>query len=115
MFDIAIDLYKDWNDTVREIFRGSGYPLPDELSGEELGVAYFMQTAETEEEAERLRAANEDRMKTMQRTILEHFDTVILPDICSRTDYKDNRFSFKWVYKNGEHIIEEHSSYRIPL
>ncbi|WP_202903182.1 hypothetical protein [Paenibacillus gorillae] len=115
MLELAIDLYRDWNDTVKEIFRGSGYPLPDGLSDKEIGVAYFMQSAQSEEEAEKLHEANAQRIIGLQQTIQENFEQVILPDIRNRTGYTGNSFSFKWVYNNGEHIIEEHSSYRIPL
>ncbi|MFF2091128.1 hypothetical protein [Paenibacillus sp. NPDC058174] len=115
MLELAIDLYRDWNDTVKEIFRGSGYPLPDGLSDKEIGIAYFMQTAQTEEEAEKLHEANEQRIRGLQQTIQNNFEPIILPDIQSRTGYTGTSFSFKWVYNNGEHIIEEHSAYRIPL
>jgi len=110
-----MDLYRDWNETVKEIFRGSGYPLPDDMDEKTIGVVYFMQTAQKEEEAEQMRAANEERIRGLQTTITEHFEAVILPDIRSRTGYEGEEFSFKWIYQNGEHIIEEHSSYRIPI
>lgn len=114
-YEIEIDLMKDWMDTVREIFRGSGYPLPPELSDREIGVAYFMQTAGSEEEAVRKHEENEARLTGMQATIRDHFESVILPDIRKRTGYEGDSFSFKWVFMQGEHIIEEKSSYRIPL
>lgn len=114
-YDIRMDLLNDWKETVKEIFRGSGYPLPEEMSDREIGIAYFMQTAESEEQAERLHLNNEARLSGMESTIREHFETVILPDIRKRTGYEGSSFSFKWVYMQGEHIVEEHSAYRIPI
>ncbi|MUT67529.1 hypothetical protein [Paenibacillus sp. NEAU-GSW1] len=115
MYEITIDLIRDWNDTVKEIFRGSGYPLPENISDEEIGIAYFMQTAQSEEEAAQLSAENRVRLSSLQQTIADNLESVIAPDIRSRTGYEGTQFSFKWVYNNGEHIVEERSSYRIPL
>lgn len=113
--DIEINLYKDWINTVKEIFQGSGHPLPESISDREAAVAYFSQTAQSEEEAEQQADANEERLASLQQTIIDHFETVIVPDIRSRTNYAGDRFAFKWLYNKGEHIVEEHSSYRIPL
>lgn len=115
MNDLKMNLYMDWISTVKEIFRGSGHPLPEELSDYDVALTYFMQTAATEDEAELQRASNEQRLLDLQAVIADHFESVILPDIRSKTGYTDNRFSFKWIYNKGEHIIEEFSSYRIPL
>lgn len=115
MNDIEIDLYKDWLNTVKEIFRGSGHPLPETISNRDAALAYFMQTAETEEKAEQMLMANEERLISLQQVILDNFQVVILPDIRSKTTYLGDQFAFKWVYNKGEHIIEQHSSYRIPL
>lgn len=115
MYKITMDLFKDWNETVKEIFRGSGLPLRENMTDEEIGITYFMQTAPTEEEAKRMHTSNEERIRGLQQTIMDNFETVILPDIRSRTRYQGNQFSFQWVYNNGEHIVEEYSSYRIPL
>ncbi|MBD2872515.1 hypothetical protein [Paenibacillus arenilitoris] len=115
MTNITIALYRDWIDTVKEVFRGSGRPLPVQISDGDAALAYFLQTAASEDEAGRLRDENEERLARYERIILDNFETVILPDIRSRTGYEGDRFSFKWVYNMGEHIIEEHSSYRIPL
>ncbi|XEC95569.1 hypothetical protein AB6A23_03070 [Paenibacillus tarimensis] len=115
MYDVEINLYGDWIRTVREVFRGSGHPLPDEWSDEEVGLQYYLQTAQNDEEAERQRNENEARLRVLQNTILRNLDQVIAPDIRKRTGYKDTRFRFKWVYMQGEHIVEEYSSYRIPL
>jgi hypothetical protein len=115
MYQITIDLYKDWTNTVKEVFRGTGHPLPEELSDQEVGSAYFRQTAQTDEEALLQQQSNEERLRGLQQTIVDNFEAVILPDIKARTGYQDNIFTFKWVYNNGEHIVEEHSSYRIPL
>jgi len=115
MYDVEINLYGDWVETVREVFRGSGHPLPDDWSDEEVGLQYYLQTIEDEEEAEEQRAANEARIRALQNTILRHLDAVIVPDIRKRTGYAGNRFRFKWVYYQGEHIVEECSSYRIPI
>ncbi|MFX3635080.1 MAG: hypothetical protein ACE3L7_19080 [Candidatus Pristimantibacillus sp.] len=115
MYEITMDLLRDWNETVKEVFRGSGVPLRDDMSDEEIGISYFMQTASTEEEALRMHKSNEERIRGLQQTITGNFEAVILPDIRSRTRYEGNQFSFQWVYNNGEHIVEEYSSYRIPL
>ncbi|MCM3628850.1 hypothetical protein M3194_16015 [Paenibacillus glycanilyticus] len=115
MHDITIDLYRNWIDTVKEVFRGSGNPLPGDLSDTEVAIRYFRQTAPSDEEAAAQQQQNEERLRGLQQTIMDNFETVILPDIRNRTRYKGDRFCFQWVYNNGEHIIEEYSSYRIPL
>ncbi|GLX67649.1 hypothetical protein [Paenibacillus glycanilyticus] len=115
MYDITIDLHRNWIDTVKEVFRGSGQPLPEDLSDAEVAVIYYKQTAESEGEAVTQQKLNEDRLHGMQQTILDNFESVILPDIRKRTRYEGNRFCFQWVYNNGEHITEEYSSYRIPV
>jgi hypothetical protein len=115
MANVTIDLYADWLNTVKEVFRGSGFPLPDDLSEQEIGLAYYIQTAVSENDAETLRAANEKRLRDIERTIQDNLETIIVPDIRKRTGYSENRFKFKWVYAGGEHIVEECSSYRIPL
>jgi len=115
MYDVEINLYGDWIRTVREVFRGSGHPLPEEWPDEEVGLQYYLQTAKDAEEAELRRAENEARLRGMQNTLLRNLDETIVPDIRKRTGYQGNTFRFKWVYYQGEHIIEECSSYRIPL
>ncbi|MGG1313295.1 MULTISPECIES: hypothetical protein [Cohnella] len=115
MVNVTIDLYQDWLRTVREVFRGSGAPLPNEMTDEEVGRAYYLQTSESEEQAEERRAANERRFSEMQRILLENLETVIVPDIRKRTGYEGERFHFRWVYMQGENIIEEFSEYWIPL
>jgi hypothetical protein len=115
MYDITIDLYKNWIDTVKEVFRGSGHPLPGDLSDTEVAIQYFRQTAQSDEEAAEQQKLNEERLRSMQQTILDHFESVVLPDIRTRTRYRGDRFCFQWVFNNGEHIVEEYSSYRIPL
>ncbi|WP_028611352.1 hypothetical protein [Paenibacillus harenae] len=115
MTNIQIHLYKDWIDTVKEIFRGSGHPLPEDIDDSDAALAYFMLTAASEDEALKQRTANEERLMQLQRTILVNLDSVIWPDIRCKTGYAGDRLSFKWVYHKGEHIIEEQSSYRIPL
>ncbi|WP_424768994.1 hypothetical protein [Paenibacillus sp. sgz302251] len=115
MTNIQINLYKDWIDTVKEVFRGSGHPLPESISDSEAALAYFLQTTAAEGEAKQQRDANEARLAELQAIILTNFETIILHDIRSRTSYLGDQFSFKWVFQGGEHIIEEYSSYRIPL
>lgn len=115
MYDVEINLYGDWIRTVREVFQGSGHPLPEEWSDEEVGLQYYLQTAKDAEEAEMRRAGNEARLLGMQNTLLRNLNETIVPDIRERTGYQGDRFRFKWVYYQGEHIIEECSSYRIPL
>ena len=56
---ITIHLYEDWLETVKEIFRGSGHPLPQDLSPDQVALAYFLQTATSQEEALQQREANE--------------------------------------------------------
>ncbi|WP_336788205.1 hypothetical protein [Paenibacillus sp. MMO-177] len=115
MYDITIDLYKNWIDTVKEVFRGSGHPIPGNVSDTEVAILYFRQTAQSDEEAAAQQQVNEERLRGMQQTIMDNFESVVLPDIRNRTRYEGNRFCFQWVYNNGEHIIEEYSSYRIPV
>lgn len=112
---MKIDLYTDWLDTVKEIFRGSGYPLPEEMDDRDVAMSYFLQTAQSEADAALQLEANQERLATVQKLIGDHFETVILPDIRSRTAYTGDRFVFKWVYNQGEHVVEQHSMYRIPL
>ncbi|ACS99949.1 hypothetical protein [Paenibacillus sp. JDR-2] len=115
MYDITIDLYRNWIDTVKEVFRGSGNPIPGNASDSEVAILYFRQTVQSDEEAAAQQHANEERLQGMQQAIMNNFESVILPDIRKRTRYEGNRFCFQWVYNNGEHIIEEYSSYRIPV
>ncbi|UVI30092.1 hypothetical protein [Paenibacillus spongiae] len=114
MFEVTINLYQDWIDTVKEVFRGSGHPLPDDMDEEDIAVAYFMQTMD-EDAAVKQSAANKQRFDELEQTINHNLETLIIPDIRTRTNYQDNQFRFKWVYQQGEHIIEELSQYRIPL
>ncbi|QHW31355.1 hypothetical protein GZH47_11200 [Paenibacillus rhizovicinus] len=113
--EITMHLYEDWLDTVKEIFKGSGHPLPNDLTPDQVALAYFLQTAPSKEEALRQREANEERLNDIQQKLLDNFEAVVLPDLRSRTGYAGETFAFKWVYNQGEHIIEERSSYRIPL
>lgn len=114
-YHVTIDLYRDWLNTVKEVFRGSGHPLDDSLSDEEVAFAYYRQTASSDEDADRQSSDNEQRLKTIQQTILDRLDDVIAPDIKLRTGYEENRYHFQWVFNQGEHIVENCSSYRIPL
>ncbi|QAY65968.1 hypothetical protein [Paenibacillus protaetiae] len=114
-YTIHMNLQEDWQETVKEVFRGSGYPLDDNMDMNEIGIAYFMLTAETKEQAEQLYESNASRLQQLEQTIREHFESVILPDIRKRTGYEGNEFSFKWAYMDGENIIEERSEYRIPI
>lgn len=115
MNDIQISLYKDWIDTVKFIFKGSGRPLDNNISDKDASLAYFRGTASSEEEAMQQSEANEERLASIERIILDNLENVIIPDIRKRTSYTGDQFIFKWVYNMGEHVIEEHSSYRIPL
>lgn len=114
MYEVTIDLYRDWIETVKEVFRGSGHPLPDEWTNTEIAEEYYRQSW-PEEEVPKLAAANEHRLLGLQRTIESHLDSVIVRDIRTRTGYEGNRFKFRWMYQQGEHIIEEYSKYRIPI
>lgn len=113
--NIEMNLYKDWLDTVRGIFRGSGSPVPPDWSDEEVGKAYYLQTSPSEQAAEERRDANEFRIMQLQQTLLDNMETVVLPDIRDKTGYSGDRLRFRWVYAQGEHIVEEYSQYRIPL
>lgn len=115
MYEIDIHLYEDWLATVRQIFAGSGQPLPAEATDKQVGLAYYIQNAADLEEAERLRAANEERLNQMEQTIRDNLEQVIAPDIHQRTGYDGSRFCFRWVFNQGEHIVEECSQYRISL
>ncbi|MFD0714804.1 hypothetical protein [Paenibacillus sp. GCM10027626] len=114
MIELSMDLYRDWIDTARVVFRGSNNPLPEEWSDQEVAEMYFRQTF-PEEEAVAQAAANEQRIRGLEQTIELNLETVIIPDIRARTGYKGNRFQFRWVYNQGEHLIETHSQYRVPL
>jgi len=114
MHEIQIDLYQDWLRTVRDIFRGSGQPLPDEMPDDEVALQYFLQTAPYEE-ARFQRDVNVERFRFIQQTIQHNMETMIIPDIRARTGYTGHTFSFHWVYSEGEHIVETYSEYRIPL
>lgn len=114
MNDVKIDLYDDWLKTVRDIFRGSGQPLPDDMDEGKVALQYFLQTA-TYEEALQQRKDNAERFRMIQQSILDNLDGIIVPDIRKRTGYEGKRFEFHWVYAQGEHIIEKCSEYRIPL
>ncbi|MGO4545660.1 hypothetical protein AB4Z29_12735 [Paenibacillus sp. 2TAB23] len=113
--EIEVNLYNDWIETVKEIFRGSPHALPENIRGLDIAVAYFLQTAQSDEEAEVLAEQNKERFILMEKAIRDNFESVILPDIRSRTGYAGETFAFKWVYNQGEHIVEVHSEYRIPL
>lgn len=114
MNQIHIDLYQDWLKTVRDIFRGSGRPLPDDMADEEVALQYFLENAPYEE-ARMQRDVNIERFRYIQETICNHLDAMIIPDIRSRTGYTGERFAFHWVYADGEHIVETYSEYRIAL
>ncbi|RXZ84838.1 hypothetical protein EBB07_02145 [Paenibacillaceae bacterium] len=112
---IKINLYQDWLDTVKHVFHGAGAPLPSTLSDKGIGVAYYNQTSSSEEEAEQRRQVNEQRITELQQTLLDNMTEIIIPDIRNKTGYTGDAFHFRWVYAQGEHIIEENSQYRIPL
>ncbi|MNG15818.1 hypothetical protein D3C84_996700 [compost metagenome] len=114
-YEVSINLYKDWLDTVKEVFRGSGMLETLTLPDDEIALAYFLQTASDEAEAEQQRIANEERLNTIEQTIRTHLGDVIVPDIRKRTGYEGHTFEFNWVFNQGEHIVEHRSSYRIPL
>lgn len=114
MHEIEMDLVGDWISIVKEVFRGSGIVLEDELTTEDIAEIYFLQSLP---EAEALPLAHETlkRLKEMEEIITANMDTVILPDIRTRTGYTGNQFHFSWVFDQGEHIVETYSEYRIPL
>lgn len=112
--DVTIDLYQDWVDTVKTLFQNAGQTLPADLTDDEITMRYFLQNGGSEEAAAK-KEQLEKRLAEIQQTIVDNLDSVIIPDIRKRTKYEGNRFVFKWVYYEGEHIIEECSEYRIPL
>lgn len=112
---ITIHLYQDWVDTAREVFRGSGHPLESHLDDAEIAYQYYRLQTDTEEDARLMAEENKQRLNHLEQTVLEHLDTVIIPDIRQRTGYSGEQFIFRWIYAQGEHIVEECSEYRIPL
>lgn len=114
MYDIQMDLVGDWISIVKEVFRGGGIVLEDGLTEEDIAQLYFLQTL-PEEEAHPLAAETLARLKEMEDIILANMDSVIVPDIRQRTGYEGHAFHFSWVFEQGEHIVETHSEYRIPL
>lgn len=113
-YDVTIDLYQDWVDHVIKLFHHQRQQLSSDLLPDEIALRFFLQTSPSEQ-AETRRDENKHRLQEIQHMILQNMDEVIVPDIRKRTGYKDDRFVFKWVYYEGEHIIEECSEYRIPL
>lgn len=114
MYDIKIDLVADWISIVKEVFRGGGIVLEDGLTEDDIAEIYFLQSL-PEEEAIPLAKETLHRLKEMEQTIINNMDTLIIPDIRTRTGYEGNSFHFSWAYDQGEHIIETCSEYRIPL
>jgi hypothetical protein len=100
---------------VKEIFRGSGFPFEPGTPDSIVARTYFRQTSDSDEEAVRQAYGNEKRLKELQKKLMDNLETVIVPDIRLRTDYRGDRFEFQWVYNQGEHLIEKNSRYRIPL
>ncbi|THF79554.1 hypothetical protein [Cohnella fermenti] len=115
MREVAIDLQKDWLDTVREIYRGSGMPFAPDTPAEEVALTYFLNAAGNEEDARRMRSENEQWLQELETRIRDNLESVIIPDIRVRTGYQGEQFRFRWVYQDGEHIVEELSNYRISL
>ncbi|CAM4192471.1 hypothetical protein L1N85_15420 [Paenibacillus alkaliterrae] len=70
MMDIQIDLYRDWINTAKEVFRGSGHPLPDSISDSEASLAYYLQSAPSEEEAYMQSEANKEKLLELKNIIL---------------------------------------------
>ena len=101
-YEVSINLYKDWLDTVKEVFRGSGMLEVLTFPEDEIALAYFLQTAADEAEAEQQRIANEERLNTIEQTIRSHLNDVIVPDIRKRTGYEGQTFEFNWVFNQGD-------------
>ena len=114
MTEVTIHLYKDWIESVKTLFHNAGQKLPEDITDEEVSMRYFLQNARSDEALEK-KEQHEKRLDELEQTILDNLDNVIIPDIRKRTGYEGDRFVFKWVYYEGEHIIEECSEYRIPL
>ncbi len=114
MYEITMNLVDDWVNTVKEVLRGAGYALEEDLSVDEIALRYFLHS-QSEDTARQLAADTIGKLKEMEEIIISHMDSTIVPDIRTRTQYKGNAFHFCWVYNQGEHIIELNSEYRIPL
>ncbi|MBD2847708.1 hypothetical protein IDH44_21155 [Paenibacillus sp. IB182496] len=114
--EVEIDLYRDWLATAREVVLASGAAVPGEQEHEALSRAYYALSSADEAQAIVRAQANAARVAKLQQTLLDNLETVILPDIRSRTGYAGDRLRFRWVYaQEEEHIVEELSEYRIPL
>jgi hypothetical protein len=100
MNQIHMNLYKDWLLTVRDVFRGSGQPLPDDMEDDEVALQYFLQNAPYEE-ARLQRDLNIERFRVIQETMQNHMESLIIPDIRTRTGYTGDQFAFHWVYAQG--------------
>ena len=114
MYEIEMDLVADWISIVKEVFRGGGIVLEDGLTVEDIAQIYFMQSL-PDEEAIALAHETLQKLQDMEQVIQAHLETTIVPDIRQRTSYEGNTFHFSWVFDQGEHIVETHSEYRIPL
>lgn len=114
MYEITMDLASDWVKTAKEVLNGTGCRLEDGLSDKEIALRYFLHS-QPEDIARTLAADTLHKLSEMEEIIISHMDSTIVPDIRSRTKYQGNTFHFSWVYQEGEHIIELHSEYRIPL
>jgi hypothetical protein len=114
VYEVTIDLYKDWIHTIKDYFKMKGQPLPEDLSADEMSLRYFEQHASSEE-AKVLSKQNKERFQTLEQQILQNLEAIIVPDIRKRTGYQGHELKFSWVYNQGEHIIEHCSEYRIPL
>ena len=113
--NIKMDLFADWIETVKQIFRGSGHPFEPGTPDEVIGQTYYRQTSESDEEAVQRHEANVARLQEMERKIRDNLESLIAPDIRKRTGYEGDSFEFKWIYLQGEKIVELNSEYMIPL
>lgn len=114
MYEITMDLTSDWIKTVKEVLRGAGYEMEEGLPAGEIAEHYFRLSL-PDDEAAGLAAETLRRLKEMESIIIEHMNSTIVPDIRQRTKYEGDKFHFSWVYNEGEHIVELHSEYRIPI
>lgn len=112
---IQMDLYADWIETVKQIFRGSGHPFEPGTPDKIVGETYYRQTSDSDEEAKARHEVNVERLRELERKIRDNFSSVIEPDLRKRTQYEGDRFEFKWIYLQGEKIVELNSEYMIPL
>ncbi|WP_166237761.1 hypothetical protein [Paenibacillus turpanensis] len=111
---VEIDLVKDWIAFLSRTLAEAGHPIAGDLLVEQVPIRFYG-LQHPQPEAERLADEAMKRLQLLQQTILDNLNSVIVPDLRARTGYDGDELLFRWVYQDGEHIVEEKSQYRIPL